>query len=273
MVAKQIIKRNAESKKGDNGEVLIIGGSEDYTGCLVLAGLAALRTGIDWISVAAPEKVAWSINAITPDLITKKIKTEHFSPQNIDEMLKISEKFDTILIGNGIGRSRATKQFIKTFIKKAQKSKKIKAKFVVDADAIKAISLDDIDNAVLTPHKLEFQMLLKNSNLTEKNFKQKLKNNIIVLKGRYDRIISAKRTKISKTGNPGMSVGGTGDILAGMLAGFLAQSFNPEDAAYYAAYINGLIADKLYKTYGYGFIASDFLHEIAKTIKQIGIIR
>ena len=83
---KKIIKaRKKDSKKGDFGKILVIGGSQDYVGAPELAGNAALsilRSGSDWVTVAAPEKVAWSINSISPDIITKKIDCDYFSPKN-----------------------------------------------------------------------------------------------------------------------------------------------------------------------------------------------
>ena len=115
-----ITKRNKNSKKGDFGKVLIIGGSEDYIGAPVLAANAALsilRTGVDWVTVAAPSKVAWAINSISPDIITKKIDCKYFSSDNILELKKFSKKFDTILIGPGIGILKETILFCKNFLK------------------------------------------------------------------------------------------------------------------------------------------------------------
>ncbi|MAE43120.1 NAD(P)H-hydrate dehydratase [Candidatus Woesearchaeota archaeon] len=255
-------KRKKQSKKGDNGKVLVIGGSKDYVGAVALAGLAALRTGVDWVTVAAPEKVAWSINSLSPDLVTKKLKGNYFSPKHINEIIKLSKKYDVILIGNGIGTKTETKQFVKKIIRN------IKKPLVIDADGIKSIKLQDVKFSILTPHKKEFEILLKNSKLSKNNFKKHLKNNMILLKGPVDQIMSAERTYYNKTGNAGMTKAGTGDVLAGLAAGFLAQNHSLIQSTINAAYFNGLIGDILLKKKkGFTYLASDMIREIKKVLK------
>ncbi len=269
-----IMKRRKASHKGENGEVLVIGGSEDYIGCLVLAGLAALRSGVDWVTVAAPEKVAWAVSCITPDLVVKKYKGAYFSKRHVKDMLKLSEKHDTVLIGNGIGRK--SEDFVKEFVRKVRKP------LVIDADGIKSIRLQDTYDAILTPHKKEMQLLLKNSGLDKvnkmkdmkkkaKEIQKSIKNNVIVVTGPEDLIVSKTEVVVNKTGNAGMTKGGTGDVLAGLCAGFLAQSGNAKKSAKAAAYINGKLGDILKKKKGYSFIASDMLDEIRKFRKFSGV--
>jgi NAD(P)H-hydrate epimerase len=253
-------KRKKTSHKGQNGEALIIGGSEDYVGCLALAGLAALRTGIDWITIAAPEKVGWALHALSPDLVVKKFKGNHFTDRHVKKILEISKEFDAVLIGNGIGRK--SDSFIKKVVRKINKP------LVVDADGIKAIKLQDAKNAVLTPHKKEFEMLLKKSHIKEKELQKNLNGNVIAITGPIDKIISKDRIKYNKTGNEGMTVGGTGDVLAGLALGFLAQGYSKFDSACWAAYINGMLGDKLKKRKGYSFIASDLVEDLKKIKKQ-----
>jgi NAD(P)H-hydrate epimerase len=252
-----------DSHKGQNGEVLIIGGSEDYIGCLALAGLAALRTGVDWVTIAAPEKVAWAISCLSPDLITKKCKGNYFTLKNYKEIIDLAENHDAILIGNGIGKKPKTRLFVKKLVKT------IKKPLVIDADGIKAISLDDSDNAILTPHHKEFELLLKNTKINEKQLKNKIKNNIIIQKGKVDFIITKDKTLKNKTGNEGMTKGGTGDVLAGLAVGFLAQKLTPLQASINAAYINGKIGDYLKKRKGYSFIASDLVNDYEKIIRKL----
>lgn len=251
----KIKKRRKDSRKGDNGEVLIIGGSEDYVGCLALAGLAALRTGADWVTVAAPEKVAWAISCLTPDLITKKVKGKYFRKRHVKEMLELAKKHNAVLIGNGIGKKSGA--FVREFVKKAG------LPMVIDADGIKSIRIQDARNAILTPHKRELQILMKNSGAgSEKELFGMIRDNVIVAKGRADRIISKNREACNRTGNEGMTVGGTGDVLAGLAAGFLCQGYSKFDSACYAAYINGAAGDLLKKRKGYSFIASDLVREL-----------
>ncbi len=250
-------KRNTKSHKGQNGKVLVIGGSIEYVGAVALAGLAALRSGVDLAVVAAPEKVGWAVNALSPDLIVKKYKGDDFCASRAKDILKFEKRFDVVLIGNGIGMH--AKAFVKKYIKETKKPS------VIDADAIKHIRLQDVNNAIITPHNREFRILLKNSRLNEKNFRKHLKNNIILLKGAVDKIISKNKIMLNKTGNAGMTKGGTGDVLAGLCAGYLAQTKNLFQSACNAAYINGLVGDILLKKKkGYTYLASDMVEEIKR---------
>ena len=259
-------KRSPYSHKGENGRVLVIGGSIDYVGAVLLAGMAAFRTGVDRVVIAAPEKVAWAVNTLSMDFITKKFSGNYLREEHAKELIRMSEDFDVILIGNGMGKEEST-------FRLARKLAKIKKPKVIDAEALRAVRLQDIDNAIFTPHAKELEILLKNSGMESiikiKDLEQKSKalqkiaaNNVIVLKGRTDSVISKERIAYNKTGNAGMTVGGTGDVLAGMAAGFLAQGCTPFQSACNAAYINGYIGDILHREKGYGFIASEMLDRI-----------
>ena len=278
-------KRKPESHKGDNGRLLIIGGSVDYIGALILAGMAAFRSGVDIVTIAAPEKVAWAINTFSPDFITKKFKGDFFTLKHSDKIIKLSKDFDVILVGNGLGVRNQTIKFSQKIIKNIKKPK------VIDADAIKALKLSDVSNAIITPHENELKIFLENNlknkkileeifnkNIELENKAKKLqyalvnflkKNNIILLKGKTDIIISKNKIKFNKTGNAGMSIAGTGDVLAGLTASFLAQTKNSFDSACSAAFINGIIGDYLLKKKGYGFIASDFIDYIPLFTKKL----
>jgi len=272
-------KREEYSHKGDNGRVLVIGGSEDYAGAPYLAAMAAvsLRTGCDLATVAAPDKVAWAINSLCPDLITKKLTGKRINAEHYATLKNLIQKNDVVVIGPGIGLYNDTKKIIKEIIKETKKHK------VIDADAIKSVSLHDAGNAIITPHHREFNILFNNSfnkkirgkcRTIESRIKfiknnKKIKDNIILIKGKTDIIISKNKTAHNKTGNSGMTVGGTGDILSGLCAGFLSQGLNLFDSACNAAYLNGIIGDKLKKKSGHGFIASDFLSEIAVEMKKL----
>jgi len=271
-------KRKPESHKGDNGRLLIIGGSVNYIGALILAGMAAFRSGVDIVTIAAPEKVAWAINTFSPDFITKKFKGDFFTLKHSDKIIKLSKDFDVILVGNGLGVRNQTIKFSQKIIKNIKKPK------VIDADAIKALKLSDVSNAIITPHENELKIFLENNlknkkileeifnkNIELENKAKKLqyalvnflkKNNIILLKEKTDIIISKNKIKFNKTGNAGMSIAGTGDVLAGLTAGILAQTNSLFNSACSAAFINGIIGDYLLKKKGYGFIASDFIEHI-----------
>lgn len=261
-------KRKKTSHKGDNGKVLAVGGSTQYVGAIALAGLAALRAGCDLVTVAAPKKVAWAINCLTPDLITHKINCEHFETKNTNEIIKLAKNFDVVLIGNGLGLK--SEKFVKKIVKKVKKP------IVIDADAIKSVSLKELNNTIITPHAKELEILIKNSGyeriihitnhrLLLRGLQRIIGTNVLLIKGRVDTIISNKQVKFNRTGNEGMTKAGTGDTLAGLCAGFLAQSKDLMKSASAAAWINGHIGDLLMRRkHGPFFLASDIVEDIKK---------
>lgn len=286
--------RKKDSHKGDNGLVLAVGGSKDYAGAITLAGLAALRSGCDLVKIVAPEKVAWAINSYSPDLVTMKLDGNYFNLNHFDIVKTQMEKFDVLLIGNGIGLSDESKKFCKKAVNEIKKLK------VIDADAIKSISMQDCENSIITPHAKELEYFLVNSKINKsiinkisemseresssrmsheksitkksiiiKKITQKFlnKNNVILLKGKIDAIISKDKTFYVKGGNAGMTKGGTGDVLAGLCAGFLAQSKDILQSAINASYFNKEIGDILLRRKkGFTYLASDMVGEIKNII-------
>ncbi|HLD87567.1 MAG TPA: NAD(P)H-hydrate dehydratase [Candidatus Nanoarchaeia archaeon] len=278
-----IPKRKQGSHKGDNGVVLAIGGSKEYPGAIALASLAALRSGCDIVRVAAPQKVAWAVNVLSSDIITIKLNGEYIGKNQVALLMPVLEKSDVLLLGNGMTISREGKAFCEKIVK----NNKLK---VIDADALKMLSLQDLKNSIVTPHLRELEALLRNSGISasaikkiieekdtkkraasvQKETKQWLeKNNIILLKGRIDSIISKNGIFFNKTGNAGMTRGGTGDVLAGLCAGFLAQSKDILQSAKNAEYINGQIGDILLKRKkGFTYLASDMVEEIKRISRR-----
>ena len=273
---KKLMEKKKTSRKGENGFALLIGGSDDGVGAITLAGLGALRAGCDAVTVAAPEKVAWSINRFTNDLITHKIKSPHFSIKDAKEMVKYAEQFDAIGIGSGI--TRKADKFCHYFIRKSQKLK------MIDADPLKTLSFKDFNNAIVTPNETELEMMLVNSGkefllpkLKIANVKEKAEilqgnlryflqnNNVILVKGATDIIISRNKIAYNRTGNQGMTKFGTGDVLAGLIVGFLAKTKDLFKSAVAASYVNGWVGDQLLKKKkGYCFIASDIVDDLGK---------
>ncbi len=255
--------------KGQNGKVLVVGGSKDYAGAPFFSAMAALRTGADIVTLCAPEKVSWAVNSLSPDIITKKFLGDELNLTHAKEIISMSEKYDVVLIGPGLGQK---KDFVLKLLRE------IKKPFVLDADAVKVISLESVSNAILTPHIKEFQILYNNTiqkpvydelefEANIKAIKQKISDNIILLKGKEDIIFSKHRRFVNKTGHNSMTKGGTGDILAGICAGFLAQSGNAFDSAKEAAYTNGKLGEYMFKQRGYGYTAYDMANEVWRYTK------
>ena len=275
----KLLERTKGARKGDCGHALIIGGSIDYAGAVVLSGLAALRSACDLVTVAAPEKVAWVMNTYSPDIITTKVKGGTFNIKNAKDMIKLAERYDAVLVGPGM--SRRSDNFNQQFVKKSPALK------VIDADALKSLSFKDIKNSVCTPHWTELEMMLVNSHkdfllpkLRESNAKQKAEilqgnlryflqnNNVLLVKGPTDIILSRQKVAFNRTGNPGMSKAGTGDVLSGICVGLLAKTKDLFKSAVASAYLNGLLGDELAKKKkGFTFLASDMLDDL-KQIKK-----
>jgi NAD(P)H-hydrate epimerase len=280
------LERKPDSHKGQNGIVLVVGGSKTYVGAPVLAGLAALRAGCDLSIIAAPEKTAWAISALSPDLITLKIKGETLNEKGFKQLEEWIKKSDVILLGPGSGTDSATRKLLSRILSRANALKK---QLIIDADALKMLRLEQISDSILTPHQKELEQILRNSaknDLAKKVMKKNdpadkarllqgclsnflKRRNVILLKGPVDAVITYDKIIIIKGGNAGMTVGGTGDILAGLCAGYLSQTHELALSATLASKNNKQIGDALLKksNFGYGFIASDLLREI-KPIKK-----
>lgn len=276
---KKLMDRKKNSHKGENGSVLVIGGSEEFVGGITLVGLAALRAGCDVVTIAAPEKVAWTVNRTSPDLIAHKVKGP-FTVKKAKELIKFADRFDAVLIGSGI--TKKADKFCHYFIKKSPSLK------VIDSDALKGLSFRDFSNSILTPNETELELMLVNSNkefllpkLRMSNAKEKAdilqgnlryflqNNNVLLVKGSTDIIISKNRIAYNRTGNQGMTKVGTGDVLAGLVLGFFAKTKDSYKSAVAASFINGFVGDLLLKKKkGYSFIASDIIADL-EHINQI----
>ncbi len=265
--------RAGPEHKGDFGRVLVIGGSPLYTGCVSLCALSAFRTGADLVYVLAPERAA-NTAALYPDLITLPLEGRSLDILHLDKIIPFIEKADSILIGNGLGTEHETKEAVVEILRIA---KKLKKSVVIDADAFSAISknpdLIKNTNWVLTPHSREFELVnkAKTEAMLEKRAGQarsfaKKYGVTLLLKGPIDIITDGTKTRLNETGNPGMTKGGTGDTLAGLCAGFLAQSKLPFESACAAAFVNGACGDQLAKEKGYGFLASEIPELIPKLV-------
>lgn len=248
----RIPKKPADAHKGVGGRILVIGGSKEYTGAPALVGMASLASGADLAFIATPSKVRSIVASYSPEIITLPVEGEYFREENLDEVWRIIEatRPHVIAIGNGIGREEETLHFTRKLLEKLSKENMF---LVIDADALKSFKLGEIKfkwKAVLTPHRGEYKKLTNKDLPRDINEAVKQLTEVsrefeatILLKAPVDIIVSKDGYKLNKTGNPGMSIGGTGDVLVGIVAAFLARTKDPFVAAYTAAYINGLAGD------------------------------
>ncbi len=261
--------RPSESHKGDFGRLMVIGGSETFSGAPTLVAIAALRTGVDLAYVAAPEKTAYAISSLSPDLITIKLEGKHLNPQNLTTLRPYIEKSTAIAVGPGLGLNAETGKAVKAVIEAAEQAGK---PLLLDADGLKAFAKFKRRlkvPLVLTPHAGEYAILTGKKPpeaVTEKTLEvQKAAAKlgaVILLKGAVDVISDGRRVKLNFTGNPGMTVGGTGDVLSGIVGAFLAQQVEPFEAAVAGAFVNGAAGDFVYAQRGAHMVASDLINWI-----------
>jgi len=269
--------RDAYAKKGDFGRILVIGGSEEYSGAPALAALSAMRTGADIVVVAAPSSVADVIRGFSPALIVRKLCGRNLSVEDVEKLLALSNRMDSIVLGPGLGTGEETREAVISYVSQLKEKP-----LVIDADALKILAerLDLISNrlVVLTPHAGEFKILFgvnvpRDVEARAELVKSKASEHkvTILLKGHEDIISDGERVKINYTGNPGMTVGGTGDVLTGVLATFLAWSKKPFLSASAAAFINGLAGDLAVRDLGFHITALDLIGRIPIALKDFDL--
>ncbi len=252
------LSRDPESHKGQHGEVLVIGGGP-YTGAPALSAQAALRAGADLVRVACPSHVAREVQAYEESLIVTPFDGEGFAPIHVEDLLDQAAEHDAVVLGPGLGDADAALSAVREFLAAFD------GRAVVDADALAVVPEVDTDATLLcTPHQGELRNMggetasdwRERADLVEA-FAADLDQTLLV-KGRYDVISNGEETRVNRTGNPGMTVGGTGDVLAGA-AGALASTLDPLQAGAVAAYANGAAGDAVVEESGYGLLATDLL--------------
>ncbi|WP_297090444.1 NAD(P)H-hydrate dehydratase [Thermococcus sp.] len=268
--AKFALRKRGEHK-GQNGKLLVIGGSEDYFGAPYLASKAASYL-VDLVYLAMPEYSARRIS--DPDLILRPVGERNLAPEHVPELLRLAEKVDAVVIGPGIGPREETKAFVREFVKRCEKP------LVIDADGLKAVA-EDLSvlkgkTFVLTPHAGEFKLLFgvkSAGSLTEKaelvmQKAQKI-GGVILLKGAYDIISDGKTWKYNRTGNRGMTTGGTGDVLAGLVGALLALGNEPLRSASVGAFLNGLAGDMVKEELGENFTALEVAKKVPHAVRWV----
>jgi hydroxyethylthiazole kinase-like uncharacterized protein yjeF len=268
-------KRGLGAHKGDFGRALAVGGSEVFTGAPALVSLAALRTGVDLVYLAAPAKTALAISSMSPDLITVKLDGNHLKQSSMEVLAPCIRAVDAVVLGPGLGLHPDTREFVKACIGAVEAAGK---PLLLDADGLKAFAefkRPFRGPAVLTPHAGEFAILtgetLPESVDERVVVVQKAAaelNAVILLKSNVDLVCSKKRFKLNFTGNPGMTVGGTGDVLSGVVGGLLAQRVDAFEAAVAGAFVNGAAGDFAASEVGYHMVASDLLKWIPRVLDE-----
>ena len=248
ILTKVIKKRPSNSHKGNYGRVLLIGGSENYGGAIIMAAEAALNSGAGLISVATHAVNLDALHARNPEVM--------FIDWRDRNLVNLMKKMDVIVCGPGLGSGTFTRQLMSTICQNVSQNQIL----ILDASALDMISQDakliptQVGLVVITPHQMEWQRLSQiripfqtdsaNLNALKKIFPTQ--NAVLVLKSNHTHIYTkANQIFVNPLGNPGMATGGMGDTLAGIIGGFTAQFGNNLDSVLAAVFIHSLAGDKI----------------------------
>jgi NAD(P)H-hydrate epimerase len=261
----QRLSRAPLAHKGDGGVVHVVGGGP-YTGAPALAAQAALRAGADLAYVSCPAAVADEIQGYSENLIVDALPGDRIGPDHIETLLGDVEDADCVVLGPGLGEHEDSLDAVRAFLAAFDGTA------VVDADALQVVPDVDTDATLLcTPHQGELRAMGGETAADWRDradrvaaFADDLGATLLV-KGAYDVVSGGDITRVNRTGNPGMTVGGTGDVLAGV-AGAMACTLEPPNAAAVAAYANGRAGDLVVDEYGNGLTATDLLEAVPQAL-------
>jgi len=276
----QLLRRKADSHKGDYGRVLILAGSKRFSGAALLCAESTLRAGAGLVTVGIPTSINLAIiKNKTKEVMTLPLPDTRTGTLSLTAFSKIKlflKNTDVLIIGPGLGQDKSTYALVRKIVKESS------LPIVIDADALNALNhhlgilKQHKGKVILTPHAKEMSSLFgigidfikKNRKLVAKKY-AKHYNSIIILKGHQSIVTDGnKKFCINKTGNPGMATAGSGDVLSGIVGAFLAQGLDAFSAAKYATHIHGLAGDiAAFDKTQMGLIASDIISRIPDALK------
>jgi hydroxyethylthiazole kinase-like uncharacterized protein yjeF len=262
----------SESHKGQNGSLLIIAGGP-FTGAPALVAMGALGMGADLVHIATPALAAEVVASYSPNFIVHPLVGHRLLHEDLEIIAELASRADAVAVGPGLGDAPGTLDTVRAIIKRLDKP------LVFDADAIRAVGQEPAilakKRVVATPHSREFTALtgktLPDSLEDRARMVQdaaRLLGITILLKGHIDIVSDGARTKLNYTGNAGMTVGGTGDVLCGAVGGLLSKGLKPFDAARLAAFSNGYAGDLAFKVKSYGLTATDVADNLGRVLAE-----
>jgi ADP-dependent NAD(P)H-hydrate dehydratase len=280
LIKKLVIPRLRSSKKGDNGIVLIAGGSRKYHGAPILASMAAIRSGTDLVYTAVPRSIILAVRCFSPNIIALPLPDDKLTVGSVNRLIRmIPKKADSAAVG--MGMSIAKSEALLTLIRQLKSNG---TKLLLDASALIPQVLKEISgtDTIITPHIGEYKRIFSEENLSDITTEKERISNVhrlakqyditILLKGSVDIISDGEHVAINKIHNCAMTVGGTGDVLSGLTAGFLTK-LKPFDASILGVYFNGVAGNIVYNRIGLHMVASDLIESLPKAIRQFDLIK
>lgn len=268
--------RLLNSRKGDNGTVLVAGGSRYYHGAPVLASMAALRAGADLVYTAVPRSIVTAVRSFSPALIALPLPDDKLTVGSANRLAAMMpKKADAAAIGMGMSLEP------EAVIALVKKLKEAGTKILLDASALIPQVLTEISNtgSIVTPHAGEYKRLLgsdpgesKDEMISAVRKAAKEHGITIALKGWLNVVSDGDRVAAIKRSTPAMTVGGTGDVLAGLMAALYAK-MKPFDAAVVAVYLNGVAGGMAAKQSGLHIIATDLVDNLPAAMKPFDRIK
>ncbi|HVC58400.1 MAG TPA: NAD(P)H-hydrate dehydratase [Candidatus Acidoferrales bacterium] len=275
--------RKMSSNKYSNGSILIVGGGREYHGAPLMAAfganntIAALRTASGNVTVAVPKGVAGAVRALSANMIVRELSANSISKGDVKAINSI--RHDVIVIGPGIDADKASLLATASIITSELKAGK---RIVIDATAIKALSMKAklTKNVVITPHTGEFKSLtgidLKSAGIDERikasvSVAKKL-NCVVVLKGHETVITDGKSFKVNVAKSSALATIGTGDVLAGIIASYLAVHKDAFESAVAGVRVHSMVGDLLAKRMGNHIIAMDVAEHIPDVLKGFDVV-
>jgi NAD(P)H-hydrate epimerase len=282
------------SHKGQNGRLLIVGGGP-YTGAPALAGLAALRTGVDLVHIATPKTCKNTISSYSPNFIVHGLEGsdgDFIVPEDLFKILELCTRTDACVLGPGLGRDPLTLTFVRDLLERCP------IPVILDADGLAALESsrfgpDAVDKEtnkpksgwIITPHFNEFKRIMEqilNASSVQpvydasqspelgkqcKSLSWAL-GTVVVLKGGIDIVCESDKLKYNRTGNPGMTVGGTGDVLTGIIGALAAKNLDLYNCGRLGVFLNGSAGDLAWSDLGPGLTATDIIDYIPKVLTK-----
>ena len=272
-VMAQLPDRRIDCHKGDCGKLLLVCGSRGYTGAPELAAMAALRCGAGLVYLCVPESI-YEIEAVKltePIVLPMPQEDGMFARDSLERLIPMLIDKDALLIGPGLGRSAAVETVV------AELLERFTGPVILDADGInlmighKDILRGRTGVTILTPHEGEFARFagcIPEDRCSAAMELARDVNGIVVLKGHNTVITDGQRSFSNPTGNPGMAVGGSGDVLAGVIAALIGQGVDPLMSAVCGAWLHGTAGDICAREIGqYGMLPSDMLKVLPRLLK------
>lgn len=272
-IQKLLPERKVDTHKGDYGKILLLCGSKGYTGAAALAAKAALRCGAGLVYLGVPECI-YAIEAVKLEeaVVFSLPDTEgKLSNKAVKEVLERLTAMDAVLVGPGLGQSEGTRSVVTALLENFE------GPVVLDADGInilkahKDILRGRTSPTILTPHAGEFRRVggvIDGDRAEAAAMLAKDLGVIVVLKGPGTVITDGSICYVNATGNPGMAVGGSGDVLAGIIVSLLGQGVLPLEAAAAGAWLHGAAGDICAQEIGqYGMLPSDMINVLPRLLK------